>query len=448
MKITEILLEYRRDVTAKNFGVKLILAISRDGGYIPFHLPVEADDLRGITADRLQKWIDYPGGSDQVSDFINTILEAIEAKDPTQNKQYTQWLARMYSNGGLKFEDINRHNLLSLYVIAKRRQMIKPEHADINKFRTYKDFEDAIFPYDLTNKLHTDDEKKVVNKGTSNVVYNDANVRIVVPEDEAAACYYGQGTRWCTAGDSNNQFDNYNSSGKLYIMLPKSPTYPGEKYQLHFPDTQFMDPKDDPVSPMWLLTQRFPNTFEFFKKQEPEIQSSIWAASSEDIDNVWGKLKEYVKKQIELSIAEEERTNNDYKRYLKQNGYVDDHYNPIDSKNPPSFTDWNKKFGEWVNKFLTKIDNMSDDDVREMGIDSAGGLGDIKDLNEVMAGAIQRFEDQSKGFETETRKVITGISWGLYHMLDRLGIGKREGKWAVIPNVLYFNHKTGSFLYR
>jgi hypothetical protein len=127
---------------------------------------------------------------------------------------------------------------------------------------------------------------------------------------------------------------------------------------------------------------------------------------------------------------------------------VDDHYNPIDSKNPPSFTDWNKKFGEWVNKFLTKIDNMSDDDVREMGIDSAGGLGDIKDFNEVMAGAIQRFEDQSKGFETETRKVITGISWGLYHMLDRLGIGKREGKWAVIPNVLYFNHKTGSFLYR
>ena len=56
MKIAEILLEYRRDVTAKNLGFKLILAISRDGGYIPFHLPTEVDDLRGITADRLQKW--------------------------------------------------------------------------------------------------------------------------------------------------------------------------------------------------------------------------------------------------------------------------------------------------------------------------------------------------------------------------------------------------------
>ena len=429
----------------------MLFAVVNDQGNLN-DLPDTIQGLRisfqNKPVDRIQQWMNNPEYSKFATIDIDAILAAIEAKDPTRNKEYSQWLARVYSKGGLKIEDMNRQNLLFYYNKAKRRGMIKPEHADINKFKSYKEFEDTIFPYNLAEKFREANEKKDVDKGTSNVVYNDANVRIVVPEDEAAACYYGQGTRWCTAGDKYNQFDNYNSSGKLYIMLPKSPTYPGEKYQLHFPDTQFMDPKDDPVSPMWLLTQRFPNTFEFFKKQEPEIQSSIWAASSEDIDNVWGKLKEYVKKQIELSIAEEESTNHDYKRYLKQNGYVDDHYNPIDSKNPPSFTDWNKKFGEWVNKFLTKIDNMSDDDVREMGIDSAGGLGDIKDLNEVMAGAIQRFEDQSKGFETETRKVVAGISWGLYQMLDRLGIGKREGKWAIIHNVLYFNHKTGSFLYR
>ena len=70
MKITEILLEYRRDVTAKNLGVKLILAIARDRGYLP-SLPTDYESLRGITADRLQKWIDYPGGSDQVTDLIN-----------------------------------------------------------------------------------------------------------------------------------------------------------------------------------------------------------------------------------------------------------------------------------------------------------------------------------------------------------------------------------------
>jgi hypothetical protein len=448
MRITEILLEYKRDVTAKNLGYQLLIALGNDNGNIPLDLQAWRNVVQGATLDKIQQIANDPAKSKIMPVMIDRTLIAIEDIDPTRNKEYSQWLARVYSKGGLKIEDMNRHNLLFYYNKAKRRGMIKPEHADINKFKSYKEFEDTIFPYNLAEKFREANEKKDVDKGTSNVVYNDANVRIVVPEDEAAACYYGRGTRWCTAGDKYNQFDNYNSSGKLYIMLPKSPTYPGEKYQLHFPDTQFMDPKDDPVSPMWLLTQRFPNTFEFFNKQEPEIQSSIWAASSEDIDNVWGKLKEYVKKQIELSIAEEERTNNDYKRYLKQNGYVDDHYNPIGSKNPPSFTDWNKKFGEWVNKLLTKIDSMSDDDVREMGIDSAGGLGDIKDFNEVMAGAIQRFEDQSKGFETETRKVITGISWGLYHMLDRLGIGKREGKWAVIPNVLYFNHKTGSFLYR
>ena len=321
MKITEILLEYRRDVTAKNLGVKLILAISRDGGYIPFHLPVETDDLRGITADRLQKWIDYPGGSDQVADLINTILEAIEAKDPTQNKQYTQWLAKMYSNGGLKLEDINRQYLLNLYVIAKRRQMIRPEHADINKFRTYKDFEDAIFPYDLINKLHTDDEKKVVNKGTSKEVYKDADVRIIVPEDEAAACYYGQGTRWCTAGDKDNRFNDYNSEGTLYIMLPKSPKYPGEKYQLHFSANQFMDPSDEPVDVLELLKTRFPNTLEFFKKAEPDMENMIIFAPDELLKKLIKKIMEMSNEYIWQIVSDFEGEDDYYIEWLTDHGY-------------------------------------------------------------------------------------------------------------------------------
>jgi len=320
MKITEILLEYRRDVTAKNFGVKLILAIARDGGHLP-PLPTDYESLRGVSADRLQKWIDDPDSSHQGTDLINAILEAIESKDPTQNKQYTQWLAKMYSNGGLKFEDINRHNLLSLYVIAKRRQMIKPEHADINKFRTYKDFEDAIFPYDLTNKLHTDDEKKVVNKGKSNVVYNDADVRIIVPEDEAAACYYGQGTRWCTAGDKDNRFDTYNSSGTLYIMLPKQPKHNGEKYQLHFPETQFMDENDDPVDVLSLLQTRFPNTLDFFKKAEPSMKDMIIFAPDEILKKLIKQIMEMSNEYVWEKVSDYEAEDDYYREWLADNGY-------------------------------------------------------------------------------------------------------------------------------
>ena len=50
-----------------------------------------------------------------------------------------------------------------------------------------------------------------------------------------AACYYGQGTRWCTAATrGKNYFSEYHNESPLLIILPKEPQYPGEKYQLHF----------------------------------------------------------------------------------------------------------------------------------------------------------------------------------------------------------------------
>jgi hypothetical protein len=216
--------------------------------------------------------------------------------------------------------------------------MIKPEHADINKFRTYKDFEDAIFPYDLTNKLHTDDEKKVVNKGTSKEVYKDANVRIIVPADEAAACYYGQGTKWCTAGDKENRFDSYNSEGTLYIMLPTTPKYPGEKYQLHFSASQFMDPSDEPVDILELLQTRFPNTLEFFKKAEPDMKNMIIFAPDELLTKLIKKIMEMSEEYIWEQVSDIEGEDDYYIEWLTDNGYSTD----------DSIIDWDRVHNDGV----------------------------------------------------------------------------------------------------
>ena len=381
MRITEILLEYRRDVTAKNFGVKLILAIARDGGHLP-PLPTDHESLRGVTVDRLQKWIDYPGGSDQVTDLINAILEAIESKDPTQNKQYTQWLAKMYSNGGLKFEDINRHNLLGLYIIAKRRQMIKPEHADINKFKTYKDFENTIFPYDLTNKLRADDEKKVVNKGKSKEVYKDSDVRIIVPEDEAASCYYGQGTIWCTATtdpDTDNYFDTFNNQGKLYIMLPKQPKHNGEKYQLHFPTDQFVDENDDPIDIRELLEKRFPNTLEFFKKVEPTIEKMVVFAPDEILQKLLNEIREIVYDYVNDKISEWEAQDDYYHKWLTDNGYATDDgdidWDKVNDANS-GYLDYNDEARDLYNN-ATEVVSVTPEYLRQSAQDFTHGARDV-----------------------------------------------------------------------
>jgi hypothetical protein len=37
-----------------------------------------------------------------------------------------------------------------------------------------------------------------------------------------SSCYYGKGTKWCTAADSDHQFKQYNEDGKLFYILDKT----------------------------------------------------------------------------------------------------------------------------------------------------------------------------------------------------------------------------------
>jgi hypothetical protein len=378
MKIAEILLEYQRDVTAKNMGVQLLIALTKDSGNLPHQLSPFRSGFKDDPVSRINQFMAIPETSKLIDTFINDILEYIESKDPTQNKQYTQWLARVYSKGGLKIEDMNRQNILGLYDAGKRRGMINPEHTDINKFKSYRDFEDAIIPYDLSAKLWASDKQKKMDKGKSKEVYKDANVRIIVTEDEAAACYYGQGTRWCTAGDSNNQFDNYNSSGKLYIMLPKSPAYPGEKYQLHFPDSQFMDPKDDPIDIRELLEKRFPNTLEFFKKVEPTIEKMVVFASDEILQKLLNEIREIVYDYVSNKIGEWEDHDDYYHKWLTDNGYATDDgdidWDKVYDDNH-GYTDYNDDARDFYNN-ATEVVSMTPEYLRQSAQDFTRGVRD------------------------------------------------------------------------
>ncbi len=162
----------------------------------------------------------------------------------------------MFANGDGKIEDLNRNNWLGLYDLAKKRRMLAPEHRDINRFKTYKQFEDTMVANYDPDKIQPQEDLK---DGAADKVFEDENVLVVVPEDEAAACKYGQGTRWCTAATrGRNYFADYDTDGPLFIIIPKKPKHPGEKYQLHPASDQYMDENDDPINLMHVFN-RFPS---------------------------------------------------------------------------------------------------------------------------------------------------------------------------------------------
>ncbi len=91
------------------------------------------------------------------------------------------------------------------------------------------------------------------------VIYDGQYIKIIHPVTREGACYYGRGTRWCTAATvADNMFEHYNQQGPMYIIQPKNPDKGGkEKYQLHFESGQFMDEKDDPIN-LNELVEKYP----------------------------------------------------------------------------------------------------------------------------------------------------------------------------------------------
>jgi hypothetical protein len=87
---------------------------------------------------------------------------------------------------------------------------------DINEYKNAGQLIQALKDYE--NKPRR--QIKKVEGG--NVVYEDPRFFVVNPQTHEASCYYGRGTKWCTAADSDYQFKRYNEDGKLFYILDKT----------------------------------------------------------------------------------------------------------------------------------------------------------------------------------------------------------------------------------
>ena len=240
------LLEYKRDITANNLGEKFLSRLENDNS-------VDSDyDLDLSDESELQE-------------FISRKLEQVEKADPTPNKQYTEWLVRRYIDGSIsRFEDAlsTWADFLHEYHTLKIHRQLPQQIADINRF---KGRDSALRLMLRINTLYDEfqtarNEKEVMPKGDAKEILNNSEVRIIIPNDEASACYYGQGTQWCTAAKNNNMFGGYSSHNHpLFILLPKNPTHDGEKYQVHLRENEWMDEEDTEVGAQEVI-ERFSNT--------------------------------------------------------------------------------------------------------------------------------------------------------------------------------------------
>jgi hypothetical protein len=65
-------------------------------------------------------------------------------------------------------------------------------------------------------------EKEREAKKEAEKVFEDGDVIGIRAITHNASCYYGSGTRWCTAGQQPDYFNKYTKDGKLYYFIDKS----------------------------------------------------------------------------------------------------------------------------------------------------------------------------------------------------------------------------------
>ena len=122
---------------------------------------------------------------------------------------------------------------------------------DLLQYKSIGQLLSALSEYDGRQRR----EIKRVEGG--NVVYDDGRYFVVNPLTHDSSCYYGKGTKWCTAAETDTHFKRYNEDGKLFYILDRTlptndPLYKVALLKKFDGDKTYYDAKDDTIKTGWI----------------------------------------------------------------------------------------------------------------------------------------------------------------------------------------------------
>lgn len=165
--------------------------------------------------------------------------------------KYLDWVGKV-------MDEINFDETFSkLEPTVKRFQNISTNlpQTDINQYKSFDELYNAITSYDSRIRR---DVKQV--KG-GNVVYDDGVYFVVNPLNYESSCYYGKGTKWCTAAETDSHFKRYNEDGKLFYIIDRTKASNDPNYKVAIlkkfdGDISFWNAKDDKVNGVDVLGEK------------------------------------------------------------------------------------------------------------------------------------------------------------------------------------------------
>ena len=134
------------------------------------------------------------------------------------NHKYLEWITKNWSPTDVEGDEIT-HNLKEI-LLAVSKFDTQNQRLKIKDLNQYKNI-DQLF--DELKKLGETARRTIEISDEVDKIYEDNRFVVVVPKTHKSSCYYGAGTKWCTASkDTDSHFSNYKSSGELYYIIDKT----------------------------------------------------------------------------------------------------------------------------------------------------------------------------------------------------------------------------------
>jgi len=247
----------------------------------------------------------------------NQLSQIIElSKDLPGNNKYLMWLGNVLdpTNFDGALEKLNVM-LNRFYEVSN-----KLERKEIEKYQSIEDLLNTLDEYQ--NRVR----RTVETVEGSDVVYDDENFTVVAPYTYKASCYYGKGTKWCTASkDSSSYFNKYNNEGKLFYFLDKKKRTSDNFYKVAYVygfergNDKFYDARDKTFNEGWLIGTDYLNGIlekidEYVKSKYPK-ELEIFADEKRRREE-----KERIERERQQNIIRQKRNEADERR---QNNYFE-----------------------------------------------------------------------------------------------------------------------------
>ena len=245
--------------------------------------------------------------------LTDEIFQDIVDADPSRNKQYVQWMIKVFMSHikdgdidqAVRFlgEDLPEANeFLEVFDRVKNKKVFKrsapnrpnaPQNVtDINQYSTLAQLYSVVSPFVGMGDDDDDDDgesklwkklKKYIDLGEARLAYRDNDVLVYTPLTIESSCEpLGSLASWCTRRAGNSYFDQYRNRKKpdgslsdYYVVMPKK-LFDGDDeggvfpLQFHFESNQLHDKNNQSIErdgKLESIFNRFPGLRDFFKTE-------------------------------------------------------------------------------------------------------------------------------------------------------------------------------------